>query len=300
MIGKMRCAGMPVLAAATLLLFGSNPTQAAMWKFLVYGDSRGNGVNPGTNNDNGVDTVILRELAAQTVVEHPAFVLFPGDLVSHGSRSAFATWQSTMRPVYDASIGVCTVAGNHDAGDLADFKSMFITPLQSRPFSGCRSVLVDSTSADGRSYSFLYRNAMFLSLDDYADESTRCHRADQSFLAARLAARKTATTPLVFAFGHEPAFKAGGDVGLEAYPRQRNALWKSLKRRVAVPSLSAMTIFMHMRDCRTARTTAIPRTTCISLSSALRALRCTRQSTAAIPAHGPSIQSTATTRISVT
>jgi hypothetical protein len=232
MILHSRSARIVILAGAALFFFSANLVAAATWEFLVYGDSRGNGTDTGTNNNNGVDTVILGELAAQTVHENPAFVLFPGDLVSTGGTSSFNTWKSTMQPVYNAGIGVCPVAGNHDASSvdsLSTFKSMFITPLQTSPFAGCQNVVIDSTSDDGRSYSFQYRNATFLGLDNYANGSKSYHKVDQAFVDARLAARDPATSPLVFAFDHEPAFKPGPDTGLEANPTQRDAFWNSLK-----------------------------------------------------------------------
>jgi hypothetical protein len=220
------------LAGLAIAIASANPAEAATWKFLVYGDSRGNGTDPNSNYDNGVDTQVLGALAQQTVAEHPAFVLFPGDLVSSVSTSdttPFDTWQSTMQPVYDAGIGVCPVAGNHDTGNLANFKARFITPLQASPFAGAQNVVIDSTSSDGRSYSFRYGNALFLGLDNYANGSINYHRVNQGFVNDRLAARNPAATPLVFAFDHEPAFRAGPDTSLEAYPNQRNDLWNSLK-----------------------------------------------------------------------
>jgi len=210
------------MVGAVMLLSCAPLSSAGTWKFLVYGDSRGSGAG-------GINTAILAELANQTVNEHPAFVLFPGDLVTTGSQSNFNTWKSSMQPVYNAGIGVCPVAGNHDAPDLTDFKSIFISPLASSPFSGASNVVIDSTGSDGRSYSFNYRNALFLGLDNYANGSTGTHAVNQTFVNARLAARNPVTTPLVFAFDHEPAFKPGQDTGLENKVSERNTFWQSLK-----------------------------------------------------------------------
>ena len=208
---------------AVILSLSCVPIAAAdTWKFLVYGDSR-------ASSGGGINTTILTELANQTLNEHPAFVLFPGDLVGTGGLSIFGDWKTIMLPVYNAGIGVCPVAGNHDVGDLTDFKRIFISPLASSPFSGASNVVIDSTTADGRSYSFNYRNALFLGLDNYANGSTSTHAVNQTFVNARLTARVAATTPLVFAFDHEPAFKPGQDTGLEANAVARNAFWQSLK-----------------------------------------------------------------------
>ncbi len=212
------------LAIVGFLLFASaQPASAMSWKFLVYGDSRSN------NTSNPINVPILTELANQTLVENPEFVLFPGDLAYSGSQANYTTWKNIMQPVYDAGIGVCPVAGNHESPDFNDFKSTFITPYTTAPFSGMSNLVVDSSSFDGRSYSFQFSNALFLCMDNYSNSSTSAHVVNQGFLDAQLAARNPTNTPLVFAMWHEPAFKCGSDTGLENKPLLRNAAWTSLQ-----------------------------------------------------------------------
>ena len=214
------------LVAGFLLLAYAQCVSGATWKFLVYGDSR-------AASGSGINTQILGELATQTLAENPVFVLFPGDLVGTGGQTVYNTWKSTMQPLYDAGIGVCPVAGNHEASGgqsaLNAFKSTFITPYTTTPFAGMTNLIVDSTTADGRSYAFNFNNALFLCMDNYSNASTSAHMVNQTFLDAQLAARNPTTTPLVFAMWHEPAFKAGQDTGLEAKPTQRNVAWTSLQ-----------------------------------------------------------------------
>ena len=67
------------------------------WKFVVTGDSRG--------GDNGVNTVVLKELAAEIANINPEFVLFPGDLVNgYNSQeeleSQLKTWRQAMAPIW--------------------------------------------------------------------------------------------------------------------------------------------------------------------------------------------------------
>lgn len=215
-----------LVIAAFLLVAYAPGVSGATWKFLVYGDSR-------AASGSGVNTNILAEIAAQTLVENPEFVLFPGDLVGTGGQTVYNTWKGIMQPVYDAGIGVCPVAGNHEASGgqsaLNAFKSTFITPYTTAPFAGMTNLFIDSTTADGRSYAFSFDNALFLCMDNYSNASTSAHMVNQTFLDAQLAARNPTTTPLVFAMWHEPAFKAGSDTGLEAKPAQRNATWSSLQ-----------------------------------------------------------------------
>jgi autotransporter-associated beta strand protein len=212
--------------AGFLLFAYAQHVSGATWTFLVYGDSR-------AASGSGINAQILGELATQTLVENPLFVLFPGDLVGTGGQTVYNTWKSTMQPVYDAGIGVCPIAGNHEASGgqsaLNAFKSTFITPYTTTPFAGMTNMVVDSTAADGRSYAFNFNNALFLCMDNYSNASTSAHMVNQAFLDAQLAARNPTTTPLVFAMWHEPAFKAGQDTGLEAKPTQRNATWTSLQ-----------------------------------------------------------------------
>ena len=210
------------VVAGFLLLVCAQRVSGGTWKFLVYGDSRG------TSSGTPINTQILGELATQTVAELPAFVLFQGDLVYSGSLANYNSWSNTMQSVHAAGIPICAVAGNHESADFGDFKSIFITPFATAPFPGMTNLVVDNSSFDGRSYSFEFKNAMFLCMDNYSNSSTSAHCVNQTFLNARLAARNPTTTPLVFAQWHEPAFKAGQDAGLENKPTLRNATWASL------------------------------------------------------------------------
>jgi hypothetical protein len=206
-----------------LLLASAQCVSGATWKFLVYGDSRSN------NTSNPINVPILTELVNQTLAENPDFVLFPGDLVYSGTQTSLDTWKSIMQPVYNAGIGVCPVAGNHESPAFDAFKTNFIIPYATAPFAGMTNMVVDNSSFDGRSYSFQFNNAMFLCMDNYSNSSTSAHNVNQAFLDSRLAARNPTNTPLLFAMWHEPAFKCGQDTGLENKPALRNAAWTSLQ-----------------------------------------------------------------------
>jgi hypothetical protein len=215
-----RCRRLALVGLVVLACVQS--ASAGTWKFLIYGDSR-------AARGGGVNAEILAELAAATVAEKPDLVLFTGDLAGIGSPAHYADWRSAMQPVYDAGIPVLPVAGNHDVPDLEAFKSMLLAPLAAHPPPGVEDFVMDTTDSDGRSYAFRYRGALFLALDEYGDKGVRTHTVNQAFVDGQLADRDAGATPLVFAFGHEPAFRAGRDEGLEQRPQERNAFWQSLE-----------------------------------------------------------------------
>lgn len=215
---RKRCCHGPVLRTEALerreLLSAAASTP---WKFLVYGDTRGSGdVGEAEVND-----VIVSELARATLTENPAFVLVPGDLVNSGDLAAFQLWRNgdakygNMKPVYDVHIPVYPIIGNHDATDVNAFKTVFGPDL---PDNG-------PTGEVDRTYAVTYNNALILGLDEYVNTG----RVNQAWVDAQLAARDRAATPHVFAFGHQPAFKANHTDCLDDYPANRDDFWNSLK-----------------------------------------------------------------------
>jgi hypothetical protein len=185
------------------------------WRFIVTGDSR--------DGDNGVNTVILGEIAAEIVDRQVDFVLISGDLVTGYNdqaalQSQLNTWVKTMQPVYDAGIGVYPVRGNHDLGDPAGVTAWNNT------FRGAYA-LPDNGPAGEKNltYSFRRRNVLVIGLDQYV--TTR--RVNQSWLDSQLAAN---TQPHIFVFGHEPAFKTKHTACLDDYPDDRDAFWVSIER----------------------------------------------------------------------
>ncbi len=178
------------------------------WRFAVFGDSRG--------NDNGVNTAALSSIVNAIVDEDPEFVLFPGDLVNGGNiASELQTWLDTMRPIYDAGIGVYPCRGNHDTnGNPGPWNEIFKDEY----------ALPDNGPSNERNltYSFSHKNAFFVSLDVYVN----WHRVNQEWLDTQFAEN---TEPHVFVFTHAPAFAAHHSDCLDDYASSRNAFWSSLK-----------------------------------------------------------------------
>ncbi len=199
-------------ALAAILLAGCSQPK---WRFIVTGDSR--------DGENGVNTLILSELAAQIVKAKADLVLITGDLVTGYNdqaalHSQLNTWIETMKPVYDAGIGVYAVRGNHDVGRPPGvdawnnvFTGKFAMPVNGPP------------RQNNLTYSFTHKNALIVGLDQYIE----LRRVDQDWLDSQLAAN---TKPHIFLLGHEPAFKVKHEDCLDDYPARRDRFWASIQR----------------------------------------------------------------------
>ncbi len=195
---------LPLFLAAAF----SSSVQAQRWRFVACGDGRG------ASSSAPVNTQIMGEIVKAITNEHPAFVLFTGDLVYSGSASAFQVWTNTMAPVYRAGIKVYPIMGNHDANAAAAYTNIFGRTL---PANGPSGELF-------RTYSFTYSNALVLALDEEVVEG----KVNQSWINQVLA---TNQMPHVFALGHMSAFKVTDDHTsmAEAYSAgARDTFWNSL------------------------------------------------------------------------
>ena len=177
------------------------------WKFIAVGDSQG--------NDNGVNSTILSEFALEVVGHGVDFVVVAGDLVwcrrPNDFEDELYNWRSIMEPVYDENIPVYACRGNHESwGSAAVWQSVF-------------SDLPDNGPAGEKhmTYAVTHKNALVVALDEYVN----IHRVNQAWLDAQLAAN---AEPLVFVFGHEPAFQMHHPDCLDDYPADRDRLWNSI------------------------------------------------------------------------
>lgn len=198
---------------AFLLFAGFSSTSLAgtSWKFITVGDSRG--------SDNGVNTAILGEIAAEIVNKGVDFVILPGDLVNGSANvstmtSQLTTWRDTMQPVYSAGIDVYACRGNHENYGVTAWNNVF-TGVYSLPDNG-------PAGEQNLTYSVTHKNSLIIGLDQYVN----LHRVNQTWLDSQLSAN---TNPHIFAFGHEPAFKANHSDCLDDYPVNRDVFWASLK-----------------------------------------------------------------------
>ena len=177
------------LTATILIACCICASASAASRFVVCGDTRG--------DNNGVNTTILAEIVAATIAEGADFILMPGDLVNGSGtqsvlESQLTTWRNTMQPLYDAGVGVYPVRGNHDAGNLAAWNSVF---------SGSYALPANGPTGEvNLTYSFTFDNIFVAAVDQYVN----INRVNQTWLDGQFAAN---TQPHVFVFGHAPAFK---------------------------------------------------------------------------------------------
>jgi hypothetical protein len=194
---------------------------ADSWTFIVAGDSRG--------GDNGVNTTILAEIAAEVVSQDPEFVIFPGDLVAGYTfdedllESQLLTWRNTMQPVYNAGIGVYPVRGNHEYG-----VGYGTTTAWDNIFTGAYSLPQDGPAGEENitwsvTHGTGYGRAIVLGLDQYYPNID--HTVPQSWVNMKLAATDALH---VFAMGHEPAFSSDHNDCMDDAPTARNTFISSL------------------------------------------------------------------------
>ncbi|OHB67867.1 MAG: hypothetical protein A2Y77_01915 [Planctomycetes bacterium RBG_13_62_9] len=225
--------------ALFICLAGTATLSAAeRWRFIMTCDSRGSGAT-------GINDRILREMTGEILRSNVDFVLFSGDLV-FGARigaerfeSQLWNWVRIMQPVYDAGIPVYICRGNHEVGDMWDAEPNEPPDPQDNYAIRWPNVFGNSEYPELRlpdngpmgekymSYTVVHKNALIIALDQYAGTGHRIvHSVNQSWLDSQLAVN---TRPHVFAFGHEPAFRAYHPDCLDDYPVRRDALWLSLK-----------------------------------------------------------------------
>jgi UDP-2,3-diacylglucosamine pyrophosphatase LpxH len=209
-----------LLAAVSLLALVGGAC-ADSWKFIVTGDGRSGKNRP--EDHNGVNTVIMTELAKAMIAENPKFVLFSGDLVAGPKTDAemesqLATWLETMKPVYDAGIKVYNIRGNHEMHvphPEAVWRKMFVGPY-AMPENGPKG-------EEGMSFTVSYQNVLVIGLDEF---QTKELHVNQAWLSDVLKNKKEQH---VFVYSHKMAFRSGNhDDGLEIDPPSRDALIKSL------------------------------------------------------------------------
>lgn len=210
--------GLIVLLAALLSLAAcSSDNTPTSWSFAVLCDSRaGYSTDPAQYAaDNGTSpyfTNVAKALAREKGLD---FVIYPGDLI-RGKKPTLTgaqmtadltTWETFMKPVYDANLPVYYVRGNHDAYEVSDptgsngnattiWKKFMatLTALVKNP-----DAITQDSNQSGYSYSFMHNGSLFVGLDEYVNTDSSY---DQTFLKAQLAQQADHK----FVFMHQPVW----------------------------------------------------------------------------------------------
>ena len=194
---------------------------AAPWKFIVTGDGRSGKNRP--EDKNGVNVVVMAELAKAIVDEQPKLLLFSGDLIAgpktdEEMESQVDTWLGVMKPVYDAGIKVYNIRGNHEMHvphPEAVWKKKFVGPY-ALPMNGPKG-------EEGMTFTAAYDNVRIIGLDEFQSDESKINQAwlDQDL--------KDNTSQHVFTFAHKMAFRSGNhDDGMETNTAARDTFVKSL------------------------------------------------------------------------
>ncbi len=222
-VTQARAAAKPTTTTTT------TTTAPTTWRFAMVGDTH----VPVSN--------ILGEMVTSMSADGVKLVLLAGDIVDAGASASAATfasqldaWKALVEPLYSAGIGVYSIRGNHEA----DAKKSADT--WNAAFAG--NYLLPGNGPSGETnltYSFTYKNALFVGLDNYVN----LHKVNQAWLDQQFAAN---TKPHVFVFGHEAAFKVFHTDVLDDYASDRDIFWKSLSNAGAKVYLAGHDHFFDM------------------------------------------------------
>lgn len=212
------------------------------WRFAVISDTQGG--RSDESNKSCINDETVCAIAADIAKIKPELVLVTGDLVNGWFRNGgtdyavqYANWKRAMGPVFSSGIKVFAVRGNHDDGPerfvLPPLPEKFEpTPesLKQLKIEFKKAAILSYTPMNGPvnekglTYSFVYRNAFIIGLDQFTDGQ---HKVNQEWLDGQLSENRAAH---LFVFGHEPAFEADHRDNLSFYADMRDLFWGSISK----------------------------------------------------------------------
>ena len=217
-----------------------NNADGQSWKFIVFGDT------PDKNKSSTTAiTPNLSMLATAIANEKPAFVVHIGDLVSGIALLSdspvyqkypiqFQNFQAAMQPIYAAKIPFYAMRGNREYGKSTENTQI----TQAYADAIAHSMPQNGPPTErGLTYSFEHNNAKMIVLDQFTGSENSNITLNLNWLKTELNNNRK---PVVFIFGHSPAFdvnQAGGihdydkNPGYFLYANQelRGEFWRLLK-----------------------------------------------------------------------
>jgi para-nitrobenzyl esterase len=212
-------------------------TGSTTWKFVVFGDSP----DPAKNTTTGISPALSR-IAMAVAAEKPDLVMYTGDLVNgwmltnespmaSNYPGQFKNWMTAVSPIHNYTTGtgipLYVLRGNHEDGPshaAAPLLDTYLTTVASdMPVNG-------PPGEEKLTYSFTYKGAKFIALDEYIAHDGIKETVNQSWLDGQLTQD---TRPFMFVFGHSPAYLVDDDMeerlwDIAMHPAQRDMFWKSL------------------------------------------------------------------------
>lgn len=185
----------------------SDDSSSTRWKFAYMSD------NKDATADSGVNMATVGRFAEDMQDQGVSLVLVGGDLIDGrgldvtGLNAQYAKWIEAMAPVYNASIPVYAVPGNHEYwGDSAE---SCVTAWNESIVPVLPPGRTDNADYAGREYSFTFNNALFIGLDQnqFGSSMPDYYRGnDVAWVKEQLAGHDAITYPHVIVFGHMPQF----------------------------------------------------------------------------------------------
>ena len=143
----------------------------------------------------------------------------------------FGNWIEAVAPIHDFTTGTgipfYVIRGNHEDGpeqNVSPLLDAYLTAVGSgMPTNG-------PSGEEKLTYSFTHKGAKFIANDEYIAHDGIKETVNQSWVDEQLIQD---TQPLMFVFGHSPAYLVGNDTednpySLAIHPLQRDIFWKSL------------------------------------------------------------------------
>lgn len=195
-----------LLAAAMGLTLAMPSAMAASFSFGVMSDTQWKSTPGG---ENSVATGIIDSLNQQFINAKVDFVVQVGDLTDNGSSTAMQTRANHAQALYDNGIGFMPLRGNHESSSSAaiQFQSLYPQTQGSgaNALSGATN-FSSPTAMPGLSYSFEYKGATFVMLDQFSRPSSPTSQSvlgqDQVDWVSGVLAGKSSTSN-AFVFSHK-------------------------------------------------------------------------------------------------
>jgi len=165
----------------SILLYTSMLSASESWKFGVMGDTQWL-ANFFGENPNSVAVGIIGQINEEFIKHDVKLVFQVGDLVNDFSEKAFDTRARIAQELIDTQIAFFPLRGNHESGsDAANyFSTVFPQTCGKTNTFGARNFNFPFESLECLSYSFDYKNAKFILIDQFVRKDNSGRNIDSN------------------------------------------------------------------------------------------------------------------------